>query len=242
MEYSPTELGVNAADPAALGGSHGFVVDTGSLFDFLYRLEDHRDPRGVRYRLAQILVFVLLAKLAGEDRLTGIAGWVWRRKEALAQALGLQRPPAPHRTTYSRIWGEKLAVEALERLLGDFCASEKAGEQLIQMTSDGKTLRGSIPAGQTGGVHLRAAYLPGAYLPGVRSGAGPSGGGKQGKRNRGGPAPAGSHRLAGQGGKRRRQADATGALGAGGGGRGRIPLECEADGVRSRASPNCGRI
>ena len=81
--------------------SSGFVVDWGSLYDFLTRLEDRRDPRGVRYPLARVLTLALLAKLAGEDRLTGIAEWVEHRKEALARALGLSRPQAPHRTTYS---------------------------------------------------------------------------------------------------------------------------------------------
>ena len=48
-------------------------MDLGSLYDHLTRLEDHRDPRGVRYPLAYILVFVLLAKLAREGRLSAIA-------------------------------------------------------------------------------------------------------------------------------------------------------------------------
>ena len=100
MEYSRAGFDVN-------GEVQGFMVDVGSLYDFLSRLEDRRDARGIRYKLAHILVFVVLAKLAGEDRLTGISEWVRHRKEALAKALGLRRPQAPHRTTYSRIFGEK---------------------------------------------------------------------------------------------------------------------------------------
>jgi hypothetical protein len=106
-------------------------VDLGSLYDYLARLEDRRDPRGVRYRLVHILVFVLLGKLAGEDRLTGIAEWVWHRKEALAQALGLPRPQAPHRTTYSRVLGATLSVEALERTMGEFLAQNRTDGQLV---------------------------------------------------------------------------------------------------------------
>ena len=84
------------------------MVDMGSLYDFLSRLEDRRNCRGIRYKLVNILAFVVLAKLAGEDRLTSISEWVWHRKEALAKAMGLKRPQAPHRTTYSRILGETL--------------------------------------------------------------------------------------------------------------------------------------
>ena len=153
-EYSRAGFDVN-------GETQGFMVDMGSLYDFLSRLEDRRDARGIRYKLVHILVFVVLAKLAGEDRLTGISEWVWHRKEALAKALGLRRCQSPHRTTYSRIFGEMLDVEEFEEAMGGFFASVPADGQLVQVTIDGKALRGSIAAGQTQGVHLMAAYLPG---------------------------------------------------------------------------------
>ena len=214
-EYSPAEVDVNAASspgPSDAPGldAPGFLVDLGSLYDFLSRLEDRRDSRGIRYRLVHVLVFVALAKLAGEDRLTGISEWVSHRKEALAKALGLPCPQAPHRTTYSRILGETLEVAELEGALGRFfnggtadggtadggtadggtadggtadggtadggtadggtadggtadggtADGGTAGGQLVQVAIDGKTLRGSIPAGRTRGVHLMAAYVP----------------------------------------------------------------------------------
>ena len=137
------------------------MVDMGSLYDFLSRLEDRRNCRGIRYKLVNILAFVVLAKLAGEDRLTSISEWVWHRKEALAKAMGLKRPQAPHRTTYSRILGETLEVEELEEAVGNFFAGIPADGQLVQIAIDGKTLRGSIPGGQKRGVHLMAAYVPG---------------------------------------------------------------------------------
>ena len=104
---------------------------------------------------------MLLAKLAGEDRLTGIAEWVQHRKEALAQALGLPRPQAPHRTTYSRILGATLSVAAFEGMIGAFFAQSRQQGAPVQLTVDGKTLRGSIGAGETRGQRLLAAYLPG---------------------------------------------------------------------------------
>ena len=165
-EYSPAEFDVNVASPPWWGDlqwfeAQGFMVDMGSLYDFLSRLEDRRNCRGIRYKLVNILAFVVLAKLAGEDRLTGISEWVWHRKEALAKAMGLKRPQAPHRTTYSRILGETLEVEELEEAVGNFFAGIPADGQLVQIAIDGKTLRGSIPGGQKRGVHLMAAYVPG---------------------------------------------------------------------------------
>ena len=168
MDCSFAQFDVNVCWPWDLdegSGSEGsgFVVDWGSLYDFLTRLEDRRDPRGVRYPLAWVLTLTLLAKLAGEDRLTGIAEWVEHRKEALAlaRAMGLSRPQAPHRTTYSRILGSTLSVEDFEGMAGAFFAQSRQPGATVQLTIDGKTLRGSIGTGETRGEHLLAAYLPG---------------------------------------------------------------------------------
>ena len=161
MKYSLAGMDVK-------GDDDGFVIDINSLYDFLSRLTDLRDVRGIRYELVHILVFVVLAKLAGEDRLTGISEWVCHRREALARALGLSRPQAPHRTTYSRILGKVIEVEEFEGVVREFFASAVGDGQedgrWVQVNIDGKTLRGSISAGQSRGVHLLAAYVPGEHL------------------------------------------------------------------------------
>ena len=74
--------------------------------------------------------------------------------------MGLERPQAPHRTTYSRILGETLDVAELEEAVGRFFSARLTEGQLVQVVIDGKTLRSSIPAGDSRGVHLMAAYLP----------------------------------------------------------------------------------
>ena len=86
MDSSLGEFDVNVCWPWDLNADSGFVVDWGSLYHFLTQLEDRRDPHGVRYPLAWVLTLALLAKLAGENRLTGIAEWVQHRREALARA------------------------------------------------------------------------------------------------------------------------------------------------------------
>jgi predicted transposase YbfD/YdcC len=153
-EYTAPTFDVNL-DP------HGFVIDLESLYDFLCRLKDSRHARGVRYALVTILVFVILAKLSGEDRLSGIADWVRHRKDALAQALHLKKPRAPHRTTYSRILGCVVSIEELEQVVREFFESQPHAGESVLVTLDGKTVRGTIAAGQTRGLHLLAAFLPG---------------------------------------------------------------------------------
>ena len=43
----------------------GFVIDLDSLYAYLARLQDKRHARGVRYALVTMLLFMVLAKLAG---------------------------------------------------------------------------------------------------------------------------------------------------------------------------------
>ena len=67
MECSTPTFDVNL-DPA------GFLIDLDSLYAHLAGLRDKRDARGVRYALVSVLVFLVLAKLAGQDRLLGVKG------------------------------------------------------------------------------------------------------------------------------------------------------------------------
>ena len=51
-------------------------------------------------------------------------------------------------------------MEGFEQVVSHFFAAQtKAGQSMV-LNLDGKTMRGTIPAGQTKGVHLLAAYLP----------------------------------------------------------------------------------
>jgi predicted transposase YbfD/YdcC len=138
----------------------GFVFDLGSLLEFLARVTDGRHARGKRYAIATILVFVILAKLAGQDRLYGISQWVRYRKEALAKVFHLVEPRGPCANTYKNVWAKAIHIEELERVLREFFASlPHAGESIV-ISIDGKTLRGTIAAGQSRGQHLLAAFLP----------------------------------------------------------------------------------
>ena len=152
-KYTAPSFDVNL-DPA------GFVIDLDSLYAALTHLSDRRDPRGVRYSLVTILIFVLLAKLAGENYLSGIADWVAYRIEPLSDALHLEKRRAPHGSTYGRILAFAIDVMQFEKLVQDFFAQGPHAGQRLVINLDGKQLRGTIPAGQTHGVHLLAACLP----------------------------------------------------------------------------------
>jgi len=155
-KYTPLAFEINLCAE----GAAGFVFEVDSLFEALCTLHDQRDARGLRYHLVTVLVFMLLAKLAGENHLRGIAQWVRRRAVLLATFLTLAKVQAPHATTYSRILGQAIQIEEFEQVSRDFFAQQPKAGTHVQITLDGKTMRGTIPAGQTHGIHLLAAFLP----------------------------------------------------------------------------------
>src|SRR6266700_3394093 len=124
----------------------------------------HRDRRGVRYRLASLLMIGVLAKLAGQDSSRGMAHWAKLRTHELSQLFHLNRECMPHYSTWSRVLGHGVEPNEVEQIVGRFFAQaartahRKRGT--IHLAIDGKTLRGTIPLGETEGVHLLAVYLP----------------------------------------------------------------------------------
>jgi predicted transposase YbfD/YdcC len=152
-EYSTPTFDVNL-DP------NGFIVDLDSWYEFLSRLHDSRDARGVRYALVTVLVFILLAKLTGQDRIYGISQWVKHRREPLAIAFHLATPQAPSPQTYSRWLGRVIEIEEFERLVREYFARQPHAGRSLAIAIDGKTLRGTVHADQGPGQHLLAAYLP----------------------------------------------------------------------------------
>jgi predicted transposase YbfD/YdcC len=141
-----------------------YVFDLNGLYAHLERLTDQRDPRGVRYQLADALSLIILAKLGGEDEPRGMADWLKHRAELLVRALKLPRPTMPHEVTISRILGGAVDPAELEAVLQRYFDDQAQSSQEVVLAMDGKTLRGTIPTGQTQGLHLLAVYLPGEGL------------------------------------------------------------------------------
>jgi predicted transposase YbfD/YdcC len=138
----------------------GYVFDIGSLLALFYTLIDKRKARGKRYELALVLGLAVLAKLAGEDTPTGIAEWARHREGLLIPLLQVARAHLPSHNTYRRVLRDVVEVSELQVVIREFLTGLPGVGQSVLIALDGKTLRGSIPAGHTRGVHLLAAYLP----------------------------------------------------------------------------------
>ena len=142
-----------------------FAFSLTALAEHLAPLVDQRKRRGVRYPLVPLLLTALLAKLAGYSRLEQISHWAQLRATELTALFGLSRPTMPHQSTWSRLFAHAIDLDAFEHLLTSFFLAQRHSSELpergsIVLALDGKTLRGTIPAGHSRGVHLLAAYLP----------------------------------------------------------------------------------
>lgn len=137
-----------------------------SLYEALKRVKDQRSRRGKRYSAAVVLTLLVLAKLAGQVKLKGIAEWVGWQAETFAQRLPLYRGQVPCANTY-RYVSDHIDVAELNTVLGEYFAAltskpvsavlsrEPAVEappagsgKRTHLALDGKSLRGTRRSGE----------------------------------------------------------------------------------------------
>jgi predicted transposase YbfD/YdcC len=148
-----------------------------SLYQQLQAVPDYRSKRGRRYEAATVMVIVLLAKLAGEESVSGIAQWARLRAEWLQSALGLVRLPCAN--TYAYICAH-LDMSELNAQIATYFEQLSAAEvgaapavgsaELVALEHwalDGKVLRGShrqAPPSQSGQEVLNVYAVAQGYL------------------------------------------------------------------------------
>lgn len=116
------------------------LVDLNSLYAALARVRDRRHARGLRHPLANVLVNIILARLAGQDRLSGIAEWAEYRPAALVEVL----PSAhcgPEFEYVSPVLGEYIDLEYFERVVCEFFADQPANCPLTARPCAARFLR-----------------------------------------------------------------------------------------------------
>jgi predicted transposase YbfD/YdcC len=138
----------------------GLIYEIGSLYAYFEKVSDPRKAKGKRYPLAVLLVLMLLAKLGGEDKPSGMAEWVAHRVEQLFEMKILAHTQAPSHMTYRRVLQNSVQPEEFERLVSEFQQSRYEAGQEVVFSMDGKTLKGTIPGGEWKGMHLLSIYVP----------------------------------------------------------------------------------
>src|SRR4029078_4065486 len=136
--------------------SEGQLFDVGSLSAEFSQLSDSRKARVKRYPLAMILTLIVLAKVCGEDKPSGIAEWVKHRMGWLCEVLKLGWKRMPHHSSYERIMGQVVRWEELEQLVSRMLSGKRYFGKQVLVAIDGKVLRGTLDEKQ-GGVYLLVA-------------------------------------------------------------------------------------
>lgn len=138
----------------------GLIYELDSLYAHLQQVLDPRHPKGKLYPLALLLLLMVLAKLAGEDKPSGIADWVAHRVDQLCEMKILPKRRAPSHMTFRRLLQHVVDPEAFESLMQEYHRRQLHQGQEVVLSMDGKTLKGTIPRGETRGTHLLSIFVP----------------------------------------------------------------------------------
>lgn len=136
------------------------VFNIADLEARLNQLTDTRDKRGKIYPLGMITTMVLLAKLSGEDKPSGIAQWIRLRCDSFVELFNCKHQRMPCLNTIRSVLRDIIPLDELETTFSLYLRDTYGGHQSELVTIDGKTMRGTIPPGTQQGVHFLAAYLP----------------------------------------------------------------------------------
>lgn len=133
------------------------VVDLAAC---LNQLTDKRKKRGKIYPLGMILTMVVLAKLSGEDKPSGITEWIRLRGDSFVELFQCKHRRMPCLNIIRWVLQHIVSLDELEKAFNRYLHETYGGQESHLIIIDGKTMRGTIPKGSTQGVHLLAAYLP----------------------------------------------------------------------------------
>lgn len=142
-----------------------------SLYALLRQVPDYRAKRGRRYEAATVLVIVLLAKLAGESTLSGIAHWARLREAWLKEVLGVKRLPCANTYAYVCAHLDVAELNAKIQMWLTQVAATQPTAQRSHWALDGKVLRGShryTPTAQSGQEVLNVYDVETGTLPHCR--------------------------------------------------------------------------
>jgi predicted transposase YbfD/YdcC len=136
-------------------GATGVLYDLGSVYDGLSKITDKRKARGKIYRLETILMIIVMAKLSGEDKPSGIAEWGKHHGDEIVKLMQLKKSRMPSLNTYRRILADGAGQEEVERMVGKY---NQGGEHGEVYGLDGKAVRGMRKKDEEGNEYLLSVY------------------------------------------------------------------------------------
>jgi hypothetical protein len=132
---------------------NGLGFEIGSLYAYFQSVTETRKLKGKLYPLPLLLLLLMLAKLGGEDKPSGIANWIAHRIEQLCEMKILPKKKAPSHMTYRCVLADTLQPEEFERLTQEYHQGRLNDGQEMVFSMDDKTVRGAIPSGELRDTH-----------------------------------------------------------------------------------------
>ena len=119
-----------------------------SLLEILRSIPDHRRAEGKRFELATVLLYAILAMVAGANSYRQMHEFIRVHRQRLNEAFDLRLPYSPSYTGLRLILRgvDPAALEAAFRLHAATIKQPPATDGLTAIAVDGKTLRGSFDA------------------------------------------------------------------------------------------------
>jgi predicted transposase YbfD/YdcC len=141
-------------------GTEAVAFNMADLTVRFNQVTDTRDNRGKIYPLGMVLTMITLAKLAGEDKPSGITEWIRLRCDSFVEIFKFKHQRMPCLNIIRGILQDIVPLEEMEKVFRNYLHETYGGQKSQLVAIDGKTMRGTIPKGSKQGVHLLAAYLP----------------------------------------------------------------------------------
>jgi hypothetical protein len=119
-----------------------------SLLEILREIPDHRRREGKRFELTTVLLYAILAMVAGANSYRQMHEFIRAHLQRLNETFGLELPYSPSYTGLRLILQgvDPQALEAAFRRHASSFRAPPAVEGLTAIAVDGKTLRGSFDA------------------------------------------------------------------------------------------------
>lgn len=136
-------------------GVTGVLYDLGSVYEGLCKITDKRKARGKIYRLETIMIIIILAKLSGEDKPSGIAEWGKHHGGEIKELMLLKKSQMPSLNTYRRMLADVACQEEVERMVGKY---NQQGEHGEVYGLDGKAVHGMRKKDEEGSEYLLSVY------------------------------------------------------------------------------------
>lgn len=111
-----------------------------SLLEAFSRINDPRDPRGVRHPFTGLLALVFLALLARVSEFAAIRRWALRHWDVLREPLGFDREQPPCDTTLERALA-RFSLAEFQAVFSDWLQGILSDQTELVVAVDGKTAK-----------------------------------------------------------------------------------------------------